>query len=86
MVNRDLVAAKLAELNDRVQRVRTHAPQSVEELEADRDRLDLVAFNLMLSVQICADIAGQVFCTGQKRIILRYIAVEDIQIHVPLQS
>ena len=60
MVNRDLVAAKLAELNDRVQRVRTHAPQSVEELEADRDRLDLVAFNLMLSVQICADIAGHV--------------------------
>ena len=60
MVNKDLLAAKLAELSDRVQRVKTHAPQSVGHLKADRDKLDLVAFNLMLSVQICADIASHV--------------------------
>lgn len=58
MVNRDLVAAKLAELADRVRRVRAHAASSAEALAADRDALDLVAFNLMLAVQICADIAS----------------------------
>jgi uncharacterized protein YutE (UPF0331/DUF86 family) len=60
MVTRDLFAAKLAELRDRVQRVTTHVPESVETLRADRDALDLVAFNLMLCVQICADIASHV--------------------------
>ena len=58
MVNRDLLAAKLAELSDRIGRVRAHAPATLEELESDRDVLDLVAFNLMLSVQSCADIAS----------------------------
>lgn len=60
MVNRDLLAAKIAELQDRVQRVKTHVPETVEMLRADRDALDLVAFNLMLCVQICADIASHV--------------------------
>jgi uncharacterized protein YutE (UPF0331/DUF86 family) len=60
MVNRDLLAAKIAELQDRVQRVRTLVPENVERLRANRDALDLVAFNLMLSVQICADIASHV--------------------------
>ncbi len=58
MVSRDLLALKLAELEDRVERVRTHTPESVEALKADRDALDLVAFNLMLSVQACTDIAA----------------------------
>jgi uncharacterized protein YutE (UPF0331/DUF86 family) len=40
--------------------VRTHVPESIEALQADRDALDLVAFNLMLSVQICLDIASHV--------------------------
>jgi uncharacterized protein YutE (UPF0331/DUF86 family) len=60
MVNRDLLAAQIAELQDRVQRVRIHVPENMESLRADRDALDLVAFNLMLSVQICADIASHV--------------------------
>ena len=58
MVNRDLLAATLAELSDRIQRVRAHAPATLEALESNRDTLDLVAFNLMLSVQSCADIAS----------------------------
>lgn len=60
MVNKDLLAAKLAELHDRVQRVKLHVPESEEGLRKDRDVLDLVSFNLMLSVQICADIASHV--------------------------
>ena len=60
MVDVDLVAAKLAELNDRVDRVRAHRTDSDEELAADRDKLDIVSFNLMLAVQACADIASHI--------------------------
>lgn len=58
MVDRDLVAAKLAELDDRIARVRAKCPATPDELRADRDALDLVSFNLMLAVQSCADIAS----------------------------
>jgi uncharacterized protein YutE (UPF0331/DUF86 family) len=58
VVNRDILAAKLAELSDRVGRVRAHRPDDPEGLTADRDALDLVSFNLMLAVQTCADIAS----------------------------
>jgi uncharacterized protein YutE (UPF0331/DUF86 family) len=60
MVNKDLLAAKLTELANRVARVRAHAPANPETLRLNRDTLDLVAFNLMLSVQTCADIASHV--------------------------
>src|SRR3954471_15323365 len=58
MVDRDLVAAKLAELDERITRARKHCPSTAAELGADRDALDLVSFNLMLAVQSCADIAS----------------------------
>ena len=58
MVNRDRVAAKLAELSDRVARAKLHCPPSAAELTSNRDALDLVSFNLMLAVQACADIAS----------------------------
>jgi uncharacterized protein YutE (UPF0331/DUF86 family) len=58
MVDRRLVAAKLAELDDRVERVRSHCPSTLDELRADRDALDLVSFNLMLAVQSCSDISS----------------------------
>jgi uncharacterized protein YutE (UPF0331/DUF86 family) len=60
LVNKDLLAAKLTELADRLARVRTHVPTSANALRANRDALDLVAFNLMLAVQTCADIASHV--------------------------
>jgi uncharacterized protein YutE (UPF0331/DUF86 family) len=60
MVNRDLLALKLAELHDRVERVRVNAPSALEELRSDRDALDLVAFNLMLAVQTCSDVASHI--------------------------
>jgi uncharacterized protein YutE (UPF0331/DUF86 family) len=58
VVDRHLAAAKLAELSDRIERVRTRCPASVDELRHDRDALDLVSFNLMLAIQSCADIAS----------------------------
>jgi uncharacterized protein YutE (UPF0331/DUF86 family) len=60
MVDRDLVASKLGELIDRLRRVRQHCPEVAVELERDRDRLDLVSFNLMLAVQSCLDVASHV--------------------------
>jgi uncharacterized protein YutE (UPF0331/DUF86 family) len=55
MVNVAIVAAKLA---DRAARARTLCPSTPEELRSDRNALDLVAFNLMLAVQSCADVAS----------------------------
>jgi uncharacterized protein YutE (UPF0331/DUF86 family) len=60
MVDRDLVAGKLAELADRVERVRARRTETADDLRRHRDALDLVAFNLMLAVQACADIASHV--------------------------
>ena len=58
MVNRDRVAAKLADLSDRISRVKLHCPTGAAELLSNRDALDLVSFNLMLAVQASADIAS----------------------------
>ena len=58
MVNKSLLAAKLAELKDRMDRVRAHTPATADALATNRDALDLVSFNLLLSVQVCADIAS----------------------------
>ncbi len=58
MVDLGLLSTKLAELADRVKRVREKCPSKATELAADRDALDLVSFNLMLGVQSCADIAA----------------------------
>jgi uncharacterized protein YutE (UPF0331/DUF86 family) len=58
MVDRDLVASKLAELAEHVARVRTRRTATVDDLRRNRDALDLVAFNLMLAVQACADVAS----------------------------
>jgi uncharacterized protein YutE (UPF0331/DUF86 family) len=60
MVDRDLVASKLAELADHLARVRARRTATADELRRDRDARDLVAFNLMLAVQACADIASHV--------------------------
>jgi uncharacterized protein YutE (UPF0331/DUF86 family) len=60
MVDPGLIASKLAELSDRVARVTTRCPPTIEELRDDRDALDVVSFNLMLAVQSCADIASHI--------------------------
>jgi uncharacterized protein YutE (UPF0331/DUF86 family) len=58
MVDRDLVASKLGELAEHVARVRGRRKATAEELRRDRDAFELVAFNLMLAVQTCADVAS----------------------------
>ena len=65
MVNRNLLSSKLAELGDRVNRIRTLGALSVEELIANRDAFDLASFNLMLAVQVCADIAAHVIADAR---------------------
>lgn len=60
MVNKDLVTAKLDELSDKLEQIRKHRKQTVEQFEADRTARDLVSFNLMLAVQACTDIAGHI--------------------------
>jgi uncharacterized protein YutE (UPF0331/DUF86 family) len=60
VVNQDLIAAKLADLADRLERVRSRRSADAADLATDRDALDLVSFNLMLAVQICADICSHV--------------------------
>ncbi|MFW5877430.1 MAG: type VII toxin-antitoxin system HepT family RNase toxin [Myxococcota bacterium] len=60
MVDPELIAAKLADLDDRIARIRTHVSDRAEDLARDRDALDIVAFNLMLAVQACADVASHI--------------------------
>jgi uncharacterized protein YutE (UPF0331/DUF86 family) len=60
MVNADLVATKLAEPEERIERARLRCPATVDALERDRDALDIVAFNLMLAVQSCLDVASHI--------------------------
>lgn len=60
MVNKDVVTAKLGELTDRIDQVRLHRKASSSELASERAARDLVAFNLMLAVQACADVAGHI--------------------------
>ena len=60
MTDRDVVAAKLAELEDGLARVRGNVRGSASELASDRDASELVAFNLMLAVQTCLDVASHI--------------------------
>lgn len=57
MVQQEIVLRKLSELDQRVARVRAHRRATADDLAADRDALDLVAFNLMLAVQAATDLA-----------------------------
>jgi uncharacterized protein YutE (UPF0331/DUF86 family) len=63
MPRADLVASRLADVADRIERVRAHCPVDVDTLARDRDALDLVSFNLMLAVQAAADIASHLIAT-----------------------
>lgn len=60
MVDLDIVAKKLGELFQRVDRIRSFQRASAEELTADLDAMELVSFNLLLAVQTCLDLASHV--------------------------
>ena len=63
MVDPGIIAAKLAEVQDRIARVRAHSKPTADDLRADRDAQDLIAFNLMLGVQASADLATHIVAT-----------------------
>jgi len=58
MVNKNLLAIKWAELSRRLEQVRKHRKPTLEGLAADRDATELIAFNVMLAVQVCSDVAN----------------------------
>ena len=60
MVDADVVAVKLAEVADRLERVRLRCPNDAEAMATDRDALELVSFNLILAIQAALDIASHV--------------------------
>lgn len=60
MADQDVIHAKLAELERRIGRIVGRRGSSAEELGRDEDALDVIAFNLMLSVQSCEDVASHV--------------------------
>lgn len=51
---------KIVSIRDHLQRVRDHKSVAFEEFLADRDRQDIVSFNLVLALQGCADLACHV--------------------------
>ena len=59
-MDRDVLAAKLESLRHCVERVRTRAPASVEELSISHDAQDIVCLNLERAVQACVDIAAHI--------------------------
>ena len=56
MVDVNVVTSKMAELAMYIERVRSHCLVTEADLAADRDALDIVAFNLMLAIQTCINI------------------------------
>lgn len=57
MIDANILSEKLKQLAERIAKVRAHCPEEPEDLADDGDRLDLVSFNLLVSVQICLDLA-----------------------------
>lgn len=53
-----ILAEKLEALRRCVQRVEARRPDSVQALQADVDRQDILALNLTRAVQLCVDAAG----------------------------
>jgi uncharacterized protein YutE (UPF0331/DUF86 family) len=58
VINASIVTSKLAAISEQVNQVRKHRRATAAALAADQDARELVAFNLMLAVQGCADIAA----------------------------
>lgn len=60
MLDESMAARKVAEVRDRVGRIRTLIPSTRAEFEGSRDRQDLCAFNLILAIQAMVDLAALV--------------------------
>lgn len=60
MIVASVLAAKLADIAERLTMVRKHRLATVDDYRTAREPRDLVAFNLMLAVQSAADLATHV--------------------------
>lgn len=58
MIDREIVAAKLTELDKRVRRVEAVRKARPDEYGSDENAAELTAFNLMLAVQCASDLAA----------------------------
>ena len=58
MINPNIIPKKIVFIRDHLDRVRTQKNCSQEEFLGDRNRQDIVCFNLMQAVQACADLAN----------------------------
>ena len=58
MIDRNTIAAKLAELDKRVRRVEATRRDSGDAYASDETAAEIVAFNLMLAVQSCSDLVS----------------------------
>lgn len=59
-MDKDVINNKIESLMRCVERIRTHIPSSVEELESDFDMQDIIILNLERAVQICVDVANHI--------------------------
>jgi uncharacterized protein YutE (UPF0331/DUF86 family) len=57
MVDANVFSEKLKQLSRRLAKVGAHCPADPADLAAGSDALDLVAFNLLLAIQTCLDLA-----------------------------
>jgi len=60
MVDRSIVTAKIAQIEKCLLRVREKRPSSLQLFLEERDRQDIVMFNLMQAIQGCIDLAAHV--------------------------
>ena len=58
MVDRPLVAAKIAVVRDALARVRAVLPATRQAFAADRTAREVVVLNLFVAIQACLDLAG----------------------------
>jgi uncharacterized protein YutE (UPF0331/DUF86 family) len=58
VVDKALVAAKIAAVRDALARVRAVLPATVEAFTADRTAREIVVLNLFVAIQTCLDLAG----------------------------
>lgn len=58
MINPSIILKKIVFIRDHIERVRAQQGCTLEEFLNDRNRQDVVCFNLMQAVQACADLAN----------------------------
>jgi uncharacterized protein YutE (UPF0331/DUF86 family) len=58
VLNPNIIFKKIVFIRDHIERVRAQKDCTLEEFLGDRNRQDVVCFNLMQAVQACADLAN----------------------------